>query len=90
MSRSVWPRISAVLALLLFLAPALFAAPREAKQVRPESHVFAWLTQALDRFLPAGLKSSGTMDPDGKLSPAAPSAASTSDSSGTMDPDGRI
>jgi hypothetical protein len=88
MTRTVWPRTIAVLALLLFMAPALFALPRRAKESRPERGAFAWLAQALDRLIP-GLKSSGTMDPDGKPSLLTPPASTTSDSSGTMDPDGR-
>lgn len=87
MARTVWPRIFTVLILVLFMTPAVFAAPRAAKQVRPERGVFAWLTQALGDLLP-GLKSSGTMNPDGKPL-ANPPASTTSDSSGTMDPDGR-
>ena len=88
MTRTVWPRTVAVLALLLFMAPALFAAPRKAREVGPERTSFAWFVQALGRLFPA-LKSSGTMDPDGKPSPLVPPASSASDSSGTMDPDGR-
>jgi hypothetical protein len=88
MTRTVWLRMSAVLALLLFLTPALFAAPRPPKRALGTSGVFAWLAQALDRFLPVILKSSGTMDPDGKTHTVSP-PATTSDSSGTMDPDGR-
>jgi hypothetical protein len=88
MTRTVWPRLFAVLALLLFLTPALFASTRDEKPVRPEPGVFTWLTQALDKLLPSVLKSSGTMDPDGKPQRPVPPAA-TGDSSGTMDPDGR-
>ena len=87
MARTVWPRIFVVFILVLFMAPAVFAAPREAKQIRSERGVFTWLTQALEELLP-GLKSSGTMNPDGKPL-ATPPASTTSDSSGTMDPDGR-
>lgn len=86
MTRTVWPRFFTVLILALFMASAVFAAPRNAKQVRPERGLFAWVVQTLEELLP-GLKSSGTMDPDGK--PLANPPASTSDSSGTMDPDGR-
>jgi len=87
MARKVWPRIFAVLMIVLFMAPAVFALPRERKQVRSERGVVAWLTQALEELFP-GLKSSGTMDPDGKPL-ATPPASTTSDSSGTMNPDGR-
>lgn len=50
---------------------------------------FASFTQALGRLLPGIVKSSGTMDPDGKPQLATPPAITASDSSGTMDPDGR-
>ena len=86
MARTVWPRIFAVLILVFFMTPAVFAAPREAKQIRPERGAFAWLTRTLEELLP-GLKSSGTMDPDGKPF-ANPPASTTSDSRGSMDPNG--
>jgi hypothetical protein len=89
MIRTVWPRISAVLILVLFLTPAAFAVPRHEKQVRPDRGVFAWFTETLGRLLPGVLKSSGTMDPDGKPQLATPPSSTTTDSSGTMDPDGR-
>ena len=89
MTRTVWSRISAVLVILLFLTPAVFAVPRQAKQARPGREVFASFTQALGRLLPGIVKSSGTMDPDGKPQLATPPATTASDSSGTMDPDGR-
>jgi hypothetical protein len=89
MIRTVWPRISAVLILLLFLTPAVFAGPRQEKQVRPERGIFAWFTEAFGRLLPGVVKSSGTMDPDGKPQLATPPSSTTTDSSGTMDPDGQ-
>jgi hypothetical protein len=89
MSRTVWSRISAVLVLLLFLTPAVFAMPQQAKQARPGREIFSSFTQALGRLLPGIVKSSGTMDPDGKPQLATPPAITASDSSGTMDPDGR-
>jgi len=75
--------------LLLFLTPAVFAVPRHEKQERPERGVFAWFTETLGRLLPGVVKSSGTMDPDGKPQLATPPSSTTADSSGTMDPDGR-
>lgn len=87
MTRKVWSRAFAVLVLLL-VAPAVFAAPRTVKERRAERSTFAWLTQALHGLFP-GLKSSGTMDPDGMPQLLTPPASSPSDSSGTMDPDGR-
>jgi hypothetical protein len=89
MTHTVWSRISAVLVLFLLLTPAVFAAPRQAKRVRPELRVISWLTETLGGFLAASIKSSGTMDPDGKPQTANPPASSSGDSSGTMDPDGR-
>jgi hypothetical protein len=89
MARTIWLRVSAVLVLLLLLAPAVFAMPRPAKRQPRELGTFAWIAQALGRYLPPGLKSSGTMDPDGKPQLASPPAVATSDASGSMDPDGR-
>jgi len=89
MTRTVWSRISAVLILILFLTPAVFAMPRQAKQARRGRETLALFTQALGRLLPGLVKSSGTMDPDGKPQLATPPASTASDSSGTMDPDGR-
>ena len=63
--------------------------PRQAKQARPGREVLASFIQALGRLLPGIVKSSGTMDPDGKPQLATPLASTASDSSGTMDPDGR-
>jgi hypothetical protein len=88
MTRTVWSRASAILLLLLFLTPAVFAASRQAKHGPSELRVFAWVTEALGYFFPASLKSSGTMDPDGKPQPASPGASTTTDSRGTMDPNG--
>lgn len=87
MTRKVRPRMFAVLILVLFMAPAVFAAPRDAKQVRPERGVFAWLTQALEELLP-GLKSRGSMDPDGSPAPTSATSGSEGDSRGSMDPNG--
>jgi hypothetical protein len=89
MVRTVWLRVSAVLVFLLFIAPAGFAASRPAKSHPRESGAFARIAQALGHLLPPGLKSGGTMDPDGKPQLASPPAVATSDSGGTMDPDGR-
>lgn len=89
MTHTVWSRISAVLVLFLLLTPAVFAAPRQAKRELPELRAISWLTEALSGFFPASVKSSGTMDLDGKPQIANPPASSSSDSSGTMDPDGR-
>ncbi|MEA2602149.1 MAG: hypothetical protein QOF89_3141 [Acidobacteriota bacterium] len=89
MTRTVWSRCSAVFVILLLLTPVAFAAPRQTKRVRPEPGIISWLANALNSFLPASLKSSGTMDPDGKPQIAGPPASYSSDSSGTMDPDGR-
>jgi hypothetical protein len=89
MARTVWFRSSVVLVLLLLLAPAVFAKPRPAKLQPRELGAFAWITQVLGHVFPPGLKSGGTMNPDGKPQLASPPAIATSDSGGTMDPDGR-
>ena len=89
MARTLWSRISVVLLLLLFLTPAAFATPQQEKHRLREAGILAWLASEVDRFLSWNLKSSGTMDPDGKPQVASPPPAATNDSSGTMDPDGR-
>ena len=86
MARTVWFRSSVVLVFLSF-APAVFATPRPAKLHPRELGAFAWIAQALGHVLPPGLKSGGTMNPDGKPQPVSP-PASTSDAGGTMNPDG--
>ena len=86
MNRTVWSRASAVLALVLLLTPAAFAAPPKA---RPEPGFVASLLAGLDRLLPSLLKSSATTDPDGKPQLATPTGASTSDNGAEVDPNGR-
>ena len=87
MARTVWFRSSVVLVLLLLLAPAIFATARPAKLQPQELGAFAWIAQVLGHVFPPGLKSGGTMDPDGKPQPGTPPAA-TNDAGGTMNPDG--
>lgn len=88
--RSVLHRVilAACLVLILLAAPAS-AAGAQGQMADREPAVFTFLWRALQNLAPVALKSSGTMDPDGRPLPPPPDSAIQTDSSGTMDPDGR-
>lgn len=87
MPRTLWSRLAAVFLVLLLASSTAFAAPQPPKPTR-EPGVIAWISKILHRFLPAALKSHGTMDPDGAPGIRADPEGTQGDSHGTMDPDG--
>ncbi len=87
MARTVWPRVLAFLLLVLFSFGSLSAAELPKERKRPS--LAARLLETLDSFLPAILKSRGTMDPNGTPAPPPPeTAGAESDSRDGMDPNG--